>query len=335
MLKRRSFFQFAALTPVVGFSQRAAAQFMPANNPDTSLTAQRSGINSSLPDFKNIKTRTAPKTEVVFKTPHGQPNGLALTKNPNEMWVIDQGSEHWVSLIHISDGSVIHEFKADVVGPSGLVIDEDGVMWINSTHNNLIVACDSKTGKTLGKYTCPGSGRVYQKRGDPPERTSKLEHAYPKPRAVGGSKQGGGLAKDLGFGHLPLTAEDDVEGRTGGHGMLDVGGDILMYVSPPTRAIFTIDKKKWEVQSVFPTPGDRPHGLTWGDAQKKSFWNVDSNLNAFYHFDTATGRIFEKVQVQDDPYTVCHGAKLVLNGPGSGYMYFCDDTGWLCRIKWA
>jgi hypothetical protein len=337
MIERRNLFGLAALAPIAVLSPRqAAAQFMAANNPDASLTAQRAGSNACLPDWNAIETRTMPKAEILYRAPHGQPNGLALTSNPGEMWVIDQGGEHWISLIQIADGRVIREFKADVVGPSGLVVDKDGVMWVTSTHNTIIVACDSQTGKTLAKYTTPGSGRVYQKKGDPPLRASKLPHAYPpSSRAVGGSAQGGGLAKELGFGHLPLMAEDDMKGRTGGHGMLDMGGDILMYVAPPSRAIFTIDKKKWEVQSVFPTPGNRPHGLTWADAGKKSFWNVDSNLNAFYRFDTHTGMILEKAQLQDDPYTVCHGTKLVLSGPGAGYMYFCDDRGWLCRVRWA
>jgi hypothetical protein len=324
----------AALVPAAAIPERALAQFMPASNPHASLTAQRAGINGCLPDFQNVKTRTAPRHEVLYKTTHGQPNGLALSSKPDELWVLDQGQGHWVTLTDVRDGSVIREFQADVVGPSGLVIDNDNVMWIASTHNTLIVAVDANTGKTLGKYTCPGSGRVYQKRGDPPLRASKLPVAYPKPRDVGGSVQGAGIAKTLGFGHLPMTAEDDPDGRTGAHGMLDLGGDLLMYVSPPSRAIFTIDKKKWEVQSVFPTPGNRPHGITWADRQKMHFWNVDSNLNAFYKFETATGRIVEKVQLGDDPYTVAHGAKLFLEGAQAGYMYFCDDKGWICRVRW-
>jgi DNA-binding beta-propeller fold protein YncE len=336
MLKRRNLFGLAALAPAAAatLSGRALAQFMPAENPDSSLTAQRSGINGCLPTaWSKIKTRTAPKIEVLYKTTHGQPNGLALTKNPNELWVLDQGRGGWMTLTDVKDGSVIREFQTDVVGPSGLVIDEDNVMWIASTHNTLIVAVDARTGKTIGKYFCPGSGRVYQKKGDPGRRDSKLPVAYPKPRAVGGAVQGQGFA--LGYGHLAMNAEDDPDGRTGAHGLLNVGGNILMYVSPPSRAIFTIDKRKWEVQSVFPTPGNRPHGITWADKQRTHFWNADSNLNAFYKFETTTGRIVEKVQLQDDPYTVVHGAKLFVDGPQAGYMYFCDDKGWICRVKWA
>jgi hypothetical protein len=85
MLKRRNLFGLAALAPAAAatLSGRALAQFMPAENPDSSLTAQRSGVNGCLPTaWSKIKTRTAPKTEVLYKTTHGQPNGLALTKNP-------------------------------------------------------------------------------------------------------------------------------------------------------------------------------------------------------------------------------------------------------------
>jgi hypothetical protein len=122
-------------------------------------------------------------------------------------------------------------------------------------------------------------------------------------------------------------------GGTGAHGIL-AKGDLLIYANPPSRAIYVLNQKTWQVQDIFPTPGNRPHGMTWNDAAKTSFWMVDSNLNAYYHYDLATGTILEKVQVQDDPYTVCHCTKLVLNGPGAGYMYFCDDVGWMCRIKW-
>jgi sugar lactone lactonase YvrE len=341
MLKRRNFLGFAVAgaAGAATISQRALAQFMPANDPDASLTAQRSGTNSCLPDWSKLPTSTAPKHEVLYKTPHGQPNGLALTRNPGEMWVVDQGNEHYVSLIKIEDGSLIREIKADTVGPSGAVIDEqdDNKMWITSTHNNLIVACNATTGETIAKMTTPGSGKIYHKFGDPPERASKQPRAYPRPTNVaGGARRGaGGLTPvRMEFGHLPMDSEDDVNGRTGAHGMLYPGGETLLYVCPPSRAIFTIKKSNWEVQSVFPTPGDRPHGVTWANAGKTAFWNGDSNLNAFYRYDYPSGRITHKVQLQDDPYTVLHGAKLILNGPGAGYLYFCDDTGWMCRVKW-
>ena len=89
-----------------------------APNPDASLTFQHSGSNSCLPDFSKLPTKMAAKTEVLYKTTHGKPNGLAVTNNPNELWVIDQGTDRWVTLTNIADGSVIREFQTDVVGPS-------------------------------------------------------------------------------------------------------------------------------------------------------------------------------------------------------------------------
>jgi streptogramin lyase len=298
-------------------------------------TAQRSGSNSCLPDWKSLPTRMAAKTEVLYKTTHGKPNGLALTKNPGELWVIDQGTDRWVTLTNIADGSVIREFQTDVVGPSGVVVDDNNVMWLTSTHNSLIVAVDPANGKTLGKYVSPGSGRIYEKKGDPPARSSKLPTAYPDlSRAVDArANRPQRPAATLRPGEMPMDTEDG-NGGTGAHGILSKG-DLLIYACPPSRAIFSIDQKTWIVQDVWPTPGNRPHGMTWANANKTSFWNVDSNENAFYHYDATTGRILEKVTVQEDPHTVCHGAKLILSGPGAGYMYFCDDVGWICRIKWT
>jgi hypothetical protein len=356
MLQRRNFLSLAAaavpaavVAPNVAFSQDEAP---PAGgrgggrgpNPDASLTYQRSGDDACLPDWKKIPTRMAAKTEVLYKTTHGKPNGLALTDNPNELWVLDQGTDHWVTLTNVADGSVIREFQADVVGPSGLVIDSDNVMWITSTHNSLIVAVDAATGKTIGKYVTPGAGRIYSKKGDPAARSSKLPNAYPAAsRAVGGGETQaraggrgggrGGRGPALPPGQLAMDVEEGA-GGTGAHGIV-TKGDFLYYVCPPSRFMVVIDKKTWEVQHTWPTPGNRPHGTSWGDANKEYIWNVDSNENAFYKYNATTGVISEKVAVQEDPHTVCHGAKLFLEGPQKGYMYFCDDTGWMCRIKWT
>jgi hypothetical protein len=300
----------------------------------TTAFAQRAGTNSSLPDPGKLKTRLAAKTEVLYKTTHGKPNGLALTDTPGQLWVVDQGTERWVTLTRIADGSVIREFQTDVVGPSGVVIDDNNVMWLTSTHNSLIVSIDPSNGKTISKYVTPGAGRIYKKKGDPDPRVSKLPTAYPDlSRAVGGgarqARSGGAGGRESGLspGQVPLDT-DEGAGGTGAHGILSKG-DNLFYACPPSRAIFVLDQRTWEVQDVWPTPGNRPHGMTWADSSKSSFWNVDSNLNTFYRYDARTGEIMEAVKVQDDPYTVCHGAKLV-----GGYMYFCDDVGWICRIKW-
>jgi hypothetical protein len=342
MMKRRNFLSLAAASvPAAAVGSLTTGAFgQRAPNPDASLTFQHSGSNSCLPDFSKLPTKMAAKTEVMYKTTHGKPNGLAVTNNPNELWVIDQGTDRWVTLTNIADGSVIREFQTDVVGPSGVVIDDDNVMWLTSTHNSLIIAIDPSNGKTIGKYISPGSGRIYEKRGDPPARSSKLPTAYPDlsrevdaraGRPAGRGRRGGG--PQMPPGQLPMDTEEGA-GGTGAHGILSKG-DLLIYACPPSRAIFSINKKTWEVQDVWPTPGNRPHGMTWADDAKTSFWNVDSNENAFYHYNATTGQISQKVAVQEDPHTVCHGAKLMRAGPGAGYMYFCDDVGWICRIKWA
>lgn len=311
MLKRRNFLSAAAAAPVMSMALPATAQ---PEHP------------ACLPPYRSIKSRPANKIEVIYKTTHGQPNGLAVTDNPNELWVLDQGAEHWVTLTNIKDGSVIREFKADVVGPSGLVQDGD-TMWITSTHNSIIVQCDLN-GKTLNKFITPGAGRIYEREDDPPGRRSPLKPAYPDmKRGIGpamtnnvGLRTGRGLAP----GHLPLTAEEG-SGGTGAHGIV-VDGDYLIYACPPSRLIFTINKNTWKVKSTWPVPGNRTHGLSWGTG-RRTIWSSDSNLNAFYHHDASTGDIFEKVQLPDDS-PVIHGAKLV-----GDYMYFCDDMGWLCRFR--
>jgi len=255
---------------------------------------------------------------------------LALSKNPGEMWQIDQ-SANWVTLFRIEDGSVIREFQADVAAASGLVIDDDNMMWIGSTHNCLIVKVDPANGKTIAKYFTPGSGHKYTKRGDPPGRTSKLPIAHPEQKSIKVPDESDTFVAP---GQVPLDTEVYNRGATGALGMI-AKDNLLIYSCTTIRSLTVIDKNTWEVQSTWPTPGNRPHGNTWEDASKNFLWHVDSNLNAFYRFNATTGQIVEKVAIQDDPHTVCHGIKLVTEGPGAGYMYFCDDTGWICRIKWT
>jgi len=308
-MKRRDFLAAAAVSPAAALP--ALAQ--PAHS-------------ACLPAYGAIKTRAASKIEILYKTKHGQPNGLALTDNPDQMWIVDQGAEHWITLINIKDGSTVREFQADVVGPSGLVQDGE-TMWITSTHNSLIVHCDLK-GKTIAKYVTPGAGRIYEREDDPKGRSSPLKPAWPeKPRGIGPAMTGNvgnNTGKGLPPGQLPLNAEEG-SGGTGAHAIL-VDGDYLITAVPPARAIFTINKKSWKVKSSWPVPGNRTHGMSWG-AGKKTIWSSDSNLNAFFHHDAATGNIFERVQLPGDS-PVIHGAKLV-----GDQMYFCDDMGWMARFK--
>ncbi|MEO8300291.1 MAG: hypothetical protein ABI608_00785 [Rhizomicrobium sp.] len=308
-MKRRDFLAAAAVSPAAALP--ALAQ--PAHP-------------ACLPGYAAIKSRPTGKIEVIYKTRHGQPNGLALSDKPGQMWVLDQGAEHWITLTNIKDGSLIREFQADVVGPSGLVQDGN-TMWITSTHNSIIVHCDLN-GKTIAKYVTPGAGRIYEREDDPPGRSSPLKPAWPdKPRGIGPAQTGNvgnNTGKGLAPGQLPLNAEEG-SGGTGAHAIL-VDGDYLIYACPPARLIFTLNKKTWKVKSTWPVPGNRTHGMSWGKT-KATIWSSDSNLNAFYLHDAATGVIRERVQLPDDS-PVIHCAKLVGDD-----MYFCDDMGWMCRFR--
>src|SRR5260221_7059973 len=87
-MKRRDFLAAAAISP-------AAA--LPALAQPTHPAC--------LPGYAAIKARPAGKIEILYKTRHGQPNGLAIASTPGQMWVLDQGAGHWVTLTNISDGS--------------------------------------------------------------------------------------------------------------------------------------------------------------------------------------------------------------------------------------
>jgi hypothetical protein len=174
----------------------------------------------------------------------------------------------------------------------------------------------------------PGAGRIYEREDDPPGRSSPLKPAYPgMPRGIGPAMSGNvgnDTGKGLKPGRLPLDAEEG-SGGTGAHAIL-LDGDYLIYACPPARQIFTINKNTWKVKAAWPVPGNRTHGMSWGPG-RKTVWSSDSNLNAFFHHDAATGTIFERVQLPSDS-PVIHGAKLV-----GDQMYFCDDMGWMARFK--
>lgn len=274
---------------------------------------------SAAPDLSNVKSRPAAKWELVYKSPHEKPNGLDL--QPDGLWVLDQGSTNWMSLVNPANGELIREFQADVASASGLTVDEDGVMWIGSTYNSLIVSCDPANGDTIAKYWTPGAGRIFSMKGDAPGRRSKLKPAYPSPPSQPPAPT---PASSLSYGQLPLRTQEGA-GGTGAHGI--VAKDGLLYVAnPPARHLFVIDKKTWEVQDWWPLPGNRTHGLTW-DENQETLWNADSNLNAFFRLDGKTGAIMEKIQLPDDS-PVIHGAALY-----DGHMLCCDDVGWIWRFK--
>ena len=114
---------------------------------------------------------------------------------------------------------------------------------------------------------------------------------------------------------------------TGAHCILPKGN--LLYVDvPPARAVFAINKESWEVDHMWPVVGNRPHDMVWADAAKTRIWVADSNMNSFILHDAETGAPIEQVKLPAGS-PVIHGAKLY-----NGYMYMCDDQGWMSRVKW-
>lgn len=266
----------------------------------------------------NIKSRGTKKVDLVYKSPHPTPNGLQAS--PEGLWVIDQGKDNWVSLINFGDGKVIREFQVPgLAGASGLTLDASGVMWINDTHNSLLVTVDPKTGKALGRYWCPGAGRPYQLQGDPQSARSPIQSPFaaspaPPPRPP--------AAAPRPPGQLPMEATTGLSGE-GGQGM-EFRDGLLYYACLPSRRAYVLDPKTWKVQAMWNLPGNRAHGVGWeGD----SLWIADSNWRAFFRHDQKTGEIVEKIQLTDkDP--LIHGATV-----HDGYMWFTDDVGYVCNFR--
>lgn len=288
--------------------------------------AQRAGANACLSSA--IPSRKSGPVEVAYKAPHGQPNGLAQGPNPGELWVQDRGTGRQVTLIRAHDGSVIREITADAVGPSGLTMDDDGLLWTADTHGVMLVSFSPTDGKTIAKYFVPGACRMFEKRGDAPHRNSPLKPAYPgKSRALGDPvkfNEGNNTGSGLGPGRVPLSTSYMLS-ATGPSGLICRGG-LLIYSCLPSRAIFTIDKSSWIVQDVWPTPGARALGLCWADKERTSFWSAEANLNTLYRYDASTGMITDSIILPDNS-PVLHGCQIV-----DDHMYFTDDMGWICRF---
>ena len=115
---------------------------------------------ASAVDVKSIKNRGSRKVEIAYKSPHPAPNGLQATREG--LWILDDRTvdgRNYVSLVNFADGKVIREFQVPgLASPSGMTVDAEDSIWINSTHSSLIFRCNSQDGTILAKYTCPGSG---------------------------------------------------------------------------------------------------------------------------------------------------------------------------------
>jgi streptogramin lyase len=130
----------------------------------------------------------------------------------------------------------------------------------------------------------------------------------------GGTQVGGFQMGELLGGAAPGTGAHGQEWRDGR----------LWFAVPPSRSVYCIDPKTWVVQTMFPTAGNRPHGIGW---EGKYLWVTDSNLNAFHKHDPQTGEIVEKIVLRDsDPLP--HGMTI-----RNDWMWYCDDVGVICRMR--
>lgn len=292
MISRRAFFGFAAAVPAVAGAR--AAQAAPGDPP--SLSA--------------IPVRKTGRVEIAFPSPGPQPNGLQATKDG--LWIIDQSAGSRAYLVDYTDGRVLRSFETDTVRPSGITFDGQA-LWIGSTFSYENVRCNATTGAVLERRPTPGS-IMYTMASDPPQRRSPL--------AGGPMAQPRLAAPDAGQPLLRLTQLPSNR-LQGAHGQEWRDGK-LWTTSTSARSIFEIEPKNWVVHKILRTPGNRPHGLA---LEGRDLWHGDSNLAAFFKFDTDTGAIIEKIQLNDsDP--VAHGLTI-----WNGTLWYCDDVGVVCKMR--
>jgi streptogramin lyase len=291
MISRRAFFGFAAGAPIAGVGTRVV---------------QAAACDS--PSLATIPMRKTGKVEIAFKSPGPQPNGLQATKDG--LWIIDQSSSK-AYLVDYGDGKVLRSFETDTVRPSGITFDGEA-LWIGSTFSYENVRCNATTGAVIERRPTPGS-IMYTMTTDPPQRRSPLADgpmAQPRPAAA-----------DAGPPLSRLT-QPPSNRLQGAHGQEWRDGK-LWTTSTSARSIFEIDPKSWMVHKILRVPGNRPHGLA---LEGRYLWHGDSNLAAFFKFDTDSGSIVEKIQLGDsDP--VAHGLTI-----WNGTLWYCDDVGVVCRM---
>ncbi len=269
------------------------------------------GGRAAVIDAARIPGRKAGKVETAFKSPGPKPNGLQATQDG--LWIMDQGDNR-AYLVAYQDGKVLRALDTEADRASGITFDGEA-LWLASTYSREIIRSDAKTGKTIAKHFTPGAGIIYRMVGDPAGRSSPLPAPKtPAPRAAQ-SQQVGGFQQGQVLGARASG--------TGAHGLEWKDGKLWVGV-PPSRTIYRLEPKEWIVEHQFPTAGNRPHGIGW---EGKWLWCADSNLNAFFKHDTATGQIVEKIQLADkDPLP--HGMTI-----WEGWMWYCDDVGVVCRLK--
>ena len=277
-------------------------------------------------DLNRVKARKTGKVEIVFDSPgpNPKPNGLQATDQG--LWIIDQGPRSKAYLVDYAHGKTIREFETETTASSGITFDAEA-LWIGSTYSREIVRADAGTGKTLERHFTPGAGVIYRFVGDPPQRSSPLAKTRRPAEKEGASQDSRSALAGRGTAQVGGFQMGEVLGGaapgTGAHGQEWRDGR-LWFAVPPSRSVYCVDPKTWVVQTMFPTAGNRPHGIGW---EGTYLWVTDSNLNAFHKHDPQTGEIVEKIVLSDsDPLP--HGMTI-----RNGWMWYCDDVGVICRLK--
>ena len=309
-------------TALRGFGATLAWQLLNRDKGFYGVAKAATPVATAPIDVKSIKSRGSRKVEIVYKSPHTAPNGLQATKEG--LWIVDDrtvNGANYVSLINFSDGKIVREFTVSgLSAPSGMTVDANNALWINSTHSGLIFNCSSEDGKVLAKYASPGNGTIYHLKGDPPQARSPLAPAFPRP--VEPARNAAGVRPALPPGQVPLTTDAAPRGE-GGQGM-EFRDGLLYTAILPTRRVYVLDPKTWEVQAMWQLAGNRAHGVGWED---DTLWVADTNWRTFFRHDRKTGEIVEKIQLTEkDP--LIHGVTI-----HDGYIWYCDDMGYICNFK--
>ncbi len=236
------------------------------------------------------------KVETIFRSPGPKPNGMQAVKEG--LWILDQGDNR-AYLVDYKHGSVLRKLETDSKAGSGITFDGEA-LWLASTYSSEIIRADAKTGKTLAKYPCPGSGPVN----------------WSNPRQSPLASKPAARAPAAAPAKAPAPRQS-----TGAHGLEWRDGRLWISV-PPAQMIYRVNPDGFKIEKQFKTAGDRPHGLGW---EGKFLWCADSNENAFHRYDSETGEVLEKIQLKDsDPLP--HGMTI-----WKKTMYYCDDVGVVCR----
>jgi len=322
-MKRRDFFTRTALTAggVVAAGLPLGALGRQARTP----AAPKSGY----------KIRPAGKVEFLFTCPGNSSNGLECS--PEGIWTIDpagsRGETPGRCKVYLSsyDGKLIRELSPEGTGPSGIASDGK-TLWIASTYSREMIRVDANSGETISKHFTPGAGVIYRMTTDAEARpdmyAQKLRADAAAAAAGTGAEGGGGRGRGgRGRGGDGTGTPGPPAPGTGGHGVEVREGKVWVAV-PPGRMIYRIDPATWRVEHMFPSVGNRPHGIGF---QGNHLWESDTNLGGFFKRDLVTGEVVDAIQLADaDPFP--HGMSVK-----DDYIYWCDDVGNgkapLCRVK--